>query len=140
MMYEFRVSEMAEEFGVHRNTIRNWIAAGTLPAKEGPGRKYLMKFDDYQSLCQKFGREPHIRPDSYIDLATVKTMEARAEQQIAPMELDGHHSEIAIDPSWADACLTCGTCASACPIAGVDGLDSPEGRPHGGPRHGPGTG
>ena len=123
MMYEFRVSEMAEEFGVHRNTIRNWIAAGTLPAKEGPGRKYLMKFDDYQVLCQKFGREPHIRPDSHIDLATVKTMEARTEQEIAPLELDGHHSEIAVDPSWADACLTCGTCASACPIAGVDGLD-----------------
>jgi heterodisulfide reductase subunit A len=25
MMYEFKVSELAEEFGVHRNTIRNWI-------------------------------------------------------------------------------------------------------------------
>lgn len=78
MMYEFRVSEMAEEFGVHRNTIRNWIAAGTLPAKEGPGRKYLMKFHDYQTLCEKFGREPHIRPDSHVDLATVKSMEAKS--------------------------------------------------------------
>ena len=62
MMYEFRVSEIAEEFGVHRNTIRNWINAGTLAAKEGPGRKYLMKFEDYQALCEKFGREPHIKP------------------------------------------------------------------------------
>jgi len=56
MMYEFKVSQLAEEFGVHRNTIRNWINAGTLPAQEGPGRKYLMKFDDYQKLCKKFGR------------------------------------------------------------------------------------
>jgi Fe-S oxidoreductase len=49
-------------------------------------------------------------------------MDVQAEQMM-PMELDGHHSELAVDPSWADACLTCGTCASACPIAGVDGLD-----------------
>ncbi len=65
MMYEFKVSEMAEEFGVHRNTIRNWINAGTLPAQEGPGRKYLMKFEDYQLLCEKFGREPLIRPEFF---------------------------------------------------------------------------
>jgi len=71
-MYEFKVSEMAEEFGVHRNTIRNWINAGTLPATEGPGRKYLMRFDDYQELCEKFGRKPHIRPNSHVDLDTVK--------------------------------------------------------------------
>jgi len=122
MMYEFRVSEMAEEFGVHRNTIRNWIAAGTLPAKEGPGRKYLMKFHDYQVLCEKFGREPVIHPSNHVELANIQSMEASA-GQMAPMVLDGHHSALAIDPSWADACLTCGTCASACPIAGVDGLD-----------------
>jgi len=122
MMYEFRVSEMAEEFGVHRNTIRNWIAAGTLPAKEGPGRKYLMKFHDYQVLCEKFGREPVIHPSNHVELASIQSMEASAEQ-MPPMVLEGHHSELAVDPSWADACLTCGTCASACPIAGVDGLD-----------------
>jgi Fe-S oxidoreductase len=27
------------------------------------------------------------------------------------------------DAQWADICLTCGTCASACPITGVDGID-----------------
>ena len=27
------------------------------------------------------------------------------------------------DPQWADVCLTCGSCASACPISGVDNLD-----------------
>ena len=37
-----------------------------LPRK-GPGRKYLMKFEDYQALCEKFGREPHIKPTSYVD-------------------------------------------------------------------------
>jgi len=34
MMYEFKVSEMAEEFGVHRNTIRNWIKTGYLTQLE----------------------------------------------------------------------------------------------------------
>ena len=72
MMYEFKVSELAEEFGVHRNTIRNWINAGTLPAKEGPGRKYLMRFQDYQNLCEKFGREPLVRPTSHVDPRAVK--------------------------------------------------------------------
>jgi dimethylglycine catabolism B len=122
MMYEFKVSEMAEEFGVHRNTIRNWINAGTLSAQEGPGRKYLMKFEDYQVLCEKFGREPLIRPDSNIDLKTVRSLEA--EKGVMPvLELGKKVKTLYDDTQWADECLTCGTCASACPLSGVDGLD-----------------
>lgn len=120
MMYEFKVSELAEEFGVHRNTIRNWINAGTLPAKEGPGRKYLMKLQDYQKLCEKFGREPHVHPSNNV---SPKALGALEETDIQPMEVAGTKSVLTMDPSWADACLTCGTCASACPISGVDGLD-----------------
>ncbi len=120
MMYEFKVSEMAEEFGVHRNTIRNWINAGTLPAKEGPGRKYLMKFQDYQTLCEKFGREPLVRPTNNIDLKTINPID---QQEVEPIALNEPGSEFALDASMADACLTCGSCASACPISGVDGLD-----------------
>ena len=41
MMYEFKVSELAEEFGVHRNTIRNWINAGTLPQRKVPAASIL---------------------------------------------------------------------------------------------------
>jgi excisionase family DNA binding protein len=119
-MYEFKVSELAEEFGVHRNTIRNWINAGTLPAKEGPGRKYLMKFDDYQKLCEKFGREPHVHPSNHVSPKALGTLE---ETDREPLLINGQKSEIAIDPSWGDSCLTCGTCSSACPIAGVDSLD-----------------
>ena len=122
MMYEFRVSEMAEEFGVHRNTIRNWINSGTLRAKEGPGRKYLMQYEDYQDLCEKFGREPLIKPSSYVDLGKVKRYEA-SKDMVQPMELKYQEKSIYSDAHWADTCLTCGTCASACPIAGVDGLD-----------------
>ena len=42
MIYETKVNDLAEEFGVHRNTIRNWINSGVLPAQEGPGRRYLI--------------------------------------------------------------------------------------------------
>ncbi len=122
MMYEFRISEMADEFGVHRNTIRNWINAGTLPAKAGPGRKYIMKFDDYYALCEKFGREPHIRPTSNIDIETVQQIEEHKHQP-EPLDIGHMDKTIYTDPQWADVCLTCGTCAAACPISGVDGLD-----------------
>ncbi len=120
MMYEFKVSQLAEEFGVHRNTIRNWINAGTLSAKEGPGRKYLMKFQDYQKLCEKFGREPHVHPSNHFSDKTLSTLE---ETDKEPLEMLGNKSQLIVDPSWGDSCLTCGTCASACPISGVDGLD-----------------
>jgi excisionase family DNA binding protein len=122
MMYEFRVSEIAEEFGVHRNTIRNWINAGTLPAKEGPGRKYLMKFEDYQVLCEKFGRKPQIRPTSSVDQEKIEKYHSDKDQP-EPLQIAVPKKAIYTDSSWADTCLTCGTCASACPIAGVDGLD-----------------
>lgn len=120
MMYEFKVSQLADEFGVHRNTIRNWINAGTLPAKEGPGRKYLMKFQDYRKLCEKFGREPHVHSSNHVSAKALGTLE-KTDQE--PMVLDGIKSTLAVDPSWASSCLTCGTCASACPISGVDGMD-----------------
>ena len=122
MMYEFRVSEMAEEFGVHRNTIRNWINAGTLRAKEGPGRKYLMRFEDYQTLCEKFGRQAQIKPTSYVDPDKMKKLEGRLAQP-EPLKIGAVRKTIYSEANWADSCLTCGTCASACPIAGVDGLD-----------------
>ncbi len=122
MKYEFKVSEMADEFGVHRNTIRNWINAGTLKAKEGPGRKYLMDFDEYQRLCEKFGRKPPIQePSAVVDDTDISAEDLPASEPF--LILEGREKTLYEDPSWADACLTCGTCASACPISGVEGLD-----------------
>jgi len=121
MIYEFRVSEMAEEFGVHRNTIRNWITSGAIKAKPGPGKQYIMKRKDYLALCEKFGRVPRANPVKRPAPATVK--EKGVESAVPPLVLGGSERTLYDDPSWADACLTCGTCASACPIAGVDGLD-----------------
>ena len=63
MIYEVKVNELADEFGVHRNTIRNWINSGVLPAQEGPGRRYLIQWEDYKRLCDRYGREPKIAPE-----------------------------------------------------------------------------
>ena len=32
-------------------------------------------------------------------------------------------SKLRVSPELADICFTCGTCASGCPVAGVDGMD-----------------
>lgn len=122
MMYEFKVSEMAEDFGVTQTVISNWIKSGSVAAKEGPGGNYLMALSDYHSLCNRFGREPSIKPSSH---ATLEAYHALDEDLTAqePLVLGGEHSALYDDPSWADSCMTCGTCASACPITGVEGLD-----------------
>ena len=121
MMYEFKVSELAEDFGVHRNTIRNWITNGSLKADRGPGRRYIMKWEDYQALCEKFGRRPRFNPNQDYDPAVLQEMTGGTPPP--PLALDDGEKTLYDDPSWADVCLTCGTCASACPISGVDGLD-----------------
>jgi excisionase family DNA binding protein len=121
MMYEFKVNQLADEFGVHRNTIRNWINNGTLPAVEGPGRKYLMEFSEYRRLCDKFGRKPQGLPESS-QVVPGPQAEVKKEQ-VEPLVISGEKSSVALDPSWAESCLTCGSCASSCPISGIDGLD-----------------
>ncbi len=121
MIYEFKVNELADEFGVHRNTIRNWIKRGSVKAEPGPGRQYIMKWEDYQALCDKFGRTPRVGPGQEPDLLVNR--EKDDEVSPLPFVLGPCDKTLYDTPSWADACLTCGTCASACPIAGVDGLD-----------------
>lgn len=119
MIYEIKVNELAEEFGVHRNTIRNWINSGVLPAQEGPGRRYLIHWEDYKELCDKYGREPRLTPEpAVIEPAVSKTVAA------APtIRLGATAALLATVPSLANICQTCGSCAGACPIAGVDELD-----------------
>ena len=121
MIYEIKVNELAEEFGVHRNTIRNWINSGTLPAVEGPGRRYQIQWEDYKRLCDKFGREPRIAPEpsSKIEAPLLpKNVSA-----LPPVRLGPKTNPLYSQPAMADVCLTCGSCAGACPISGVDDLD-----------------
>ena len=40
-----------------------------------------------------------------------------------PVMINPKQSKLRVAPEWADVCFTCGTCASGCPVTGVDGLD-----------------
>ncbi len=40
-----------------------------------------------------------------------------------PLVLKKSERKLAIDPKFADVCLTCGTCAGGCPVSGVDDMD-----------------
>lgn len=120
MTHEIKVSELAREFGVHRNTIRNWIQSGTLPARKSPGRRYVVKWDDYKSLCDKFGKTPKTPHDS----ENPPEPPAKQPQSGRPaLRLGSKKNTLYTDPDWADACLGCGSCTNACPLSGVDELD-----------------
>jgi excisionase family DNA binding protein len=122
MVYEVKVNELAEEFGVHRNTIRNWINSGTLPAQKAPGRRYVIQQEDYLKLCEKFGRKPKndlpIRP-----IENEFKENAVKESTSPPIQLNLETADLVTAVDFASICTTCGSCASACPLSGVDGLD-----------------
>ncbi len=126
-MIEIRVGELAELLGVHRNTVRNWIKSGALKASQTVGKKYSVSEEEFRRFCTLqsipesvayrvlskevylAGKEENIMPQSEA-VGDVRTVGDR-------------HSVLRADPGWADLCLTCGSCASACPISGVDGFD-----------------
>ncbi len=118
MVCEFKVSDLAREFGVHRNTIRNWINSGRLQARPGPGRRYLIDSAEYERFCRNLGRPA--RPLPADQPATVGEL---AHTALKPLVLEEQEKTICQDPTWGDTCLTCGSCAAACPLTGVDGLD-----------------
>ncbi|WP_409070299.1 4Fe-4S dicluster domain-containing protein [Desulfobulbus sp.] len=123
MIYEAKVNELAEEFGVHRNTIRNWINAGILPAQEGPGRRYLIQWEDYRRLCEKYGRQPRLKSDAAAPGELPVAPRSPVAAASMPVCLDAKAKDLDTSPGLADICLTCGSCAGACPISGVDELD-----------------
>jgi excisionase family DNA binding protein len=51
-MIKFKVIEMAKAFGVHRNTVTNWIKKGTLNAKPIIGRKYVISEEDLIAFAE----------------------------------------------------------------------------------------
>jgi excisionase family DNA binding protein len=54
-MIDFRVSQLAQQLGVHRNTITNWIKSGRLKAKPTVGKRYLISEEAFQEFCQSAG-------------------------------------------------------------------------------------
>ena len=118
MSLEFKVSELAREFGVHRNTIRNWINSGRLRARPAPGRRYLVDPRDYEQLCHRYGRTPPPASEP-----AVQPVAEAPRSSLPPLLLGEQTTTLHDDPAWAERCLTCGSCSAACPLAGVDGLD-----------------
>lgn len=121
MKYQVKVSELARKLGVHRNTIRNWIKAQKLDAAPAPGKGILLSEEEFNRLCQEFGLAPEMiqhRRMSPEDLAGKENG-----LNVPLRELGEPTNRLRPTPQWADVCMTCGSCASACPISGVDGLD-----------------
>lgn len=54
-MFIFQIGSVADEFGVHRNTVRNWIKKGVLPAKPTIGKKYLIDKDEFKQFFVAHG-------------------------------------------------------------------------------------
>lgn len=121
-MIVVRIGQLAEQLGVHRNTIRNWINSGRLPARLLSGKRYLISEEDFASLCREFHLERSSLKLKYVPGEPVMSREVAArEENLRPL---GEHSDrLCPSPRLGDVCLTCGGCAGVCPISGVDGLD-----------------
>lgn len=57
-MILIQVMTLAERLGVHRNTIRNWVKTGKIPARPAPGRGLLLAREDFLELCATFALDP----------------------------------------------------------------------------------
>ena len=53
-MIVIHILTLAQEIGVHRNTIRNWVNTGRILARPGPGKGLVFAPDDFERLCQDF--------------------------------------------------------------------------------------
>ena len=121
-MIVIRIGQLAEQLGVHRNTIRNWVRSGKLPARSMSGKRYLVSEAEFGKLCQEFGLDRSSMKLKHVTGAPVMSREmTMLEENVRPI---GERSgRLLADASWGDVCLTCGSCAGACPISGIDGLD-----------------
>ncbi len=121
-MHMVRVSELAKKLGVHRNTIRNWVNSGRLVAGPSPGKGIVLSDDELTRICRLYGLSPdQVRTREMTGYSPDE--ENRRNAQFTVHHMGNRTERLRPNPQWADVCLTCGSCASACPISGVDGLD-----------------
>lgn len=121
-MHMVRVSELAKKLGVHRNTIRNWVNSGRLVAGPAPGKGIVISDEEFQRICRVCGVSPvQVRTRKLTGYTPDE--ENRRNAQFEVRHMGTRTTRLRPDPRWADLCLTCGSCASACPISGMDGLD-----------------
>lgn len=121
-MIVVQIGRLAEQLGVHRNTIRNWIRSGRLPARRVPGKRYLVDEEEFIKLCHAYGLDASALQIRRISAASAASSEP--EEEWEPQTVLGPRAQaFRLSPQGADVCLTCGSCAAVCPITGVDGWD-----------------
>ena len=57
-MILIQIITLAEQLGVHRNTIRNWVKTGKIAARPAPGRGLMLAREDFLQLCEDFALDP----------------------------------------------------------------------------------
>ena len=67
---------LAEQLGVHRNTIRNWVKTGKIAARPAPGRGLMLAQEDFQQLCEDFALDPASLNPRELALASAAPREA----------------------------------------------------------------
>jgi len=117
-----RIGQLADQLGVHRNTIRNWIRSGRLPARALSGKRYLVSEAEFARICQEFGIDRSVLKLKYVPGAPVMSREMGL-HELNVRKLAIPLGRLLDDPSRGNVCITCGGCASACPVSGVDGMD-----------------
>jgi excisionase family DNA binding protein len=117
-----RIGQLAAQLGVHRNTIRNWIESGRLPARNMAGKRYMITEDDFGMICREFGIDASALKTKFVPGAFLMSRKDGLYEENA-RRLPIPSGRLLEKPSRGGACMTCGGCASACPISGVDGMD-----------------
>jgi NADPH-dependent 2,4-dienoyl-CoA reductase/sulfur reductase-like enzyme len=51
---------LAQEIGVHRNTIRNWVKIGRISARPAPGKGLRFIPEEFARLCRDFHLDPEL--------------------------------------------------------------------------------
>ena len=51
-MIDVRIGQLAQQLGVHRNTITNWIKSGKLKATATVGKRYLIEEAEFRRFSQ----------------------------------------------------------------------------------------
>lgn len=88
-MLTFKIKAIAEQLGVHRNTVRNWILKGRLKAIPAAAKQYSISRKDFDAFCRAENIPAHIIEQILLQLKSEKS-ERKADSQplIMPQEPD----------------------------------------------------
>jgi len=103
-MIVIRIGQLADQLGVHRNTIRNWIRSGRLPARSMSGKRYLLTESDFTKICQEFGIDRSTLKLKHVPGAPHEPREGTSRRNVRHID---RHREGLWRPTWGEVCITC---------------------------------